>query len=142
VGWIFARRDPNVSEGVGLQINNEGFVTTQLQTAVLSQIASAVPVIEFNGEWQHVAVTVDTSTGEIRLYLNGKPLPLGTFFPGSFPPSGQFANVSHLFIGQRENFPGDPAGNSHYKGLIDEVEFYNRALRATEIQAIFSVGGA
>jgi len=139
--WILARRDPLVSEGFGLQINNEGFITTQMQTAVLSVIASAVPVIRFNGQWQHVAMTADTATGQVLLYVNGQPVPLQVV-SGSPTVSGTFANVSHLFIGQRQSSdtPEGAAGGSHYKGLIDEVEVHNRALRSNEIQAIFSVG--
>lgn len=138
-GWIFARRDPFVSEGVGMAIDGDGGLGTQLQTSTLSGFRSADRVIQFNGEWQHVALTVDTSIGEVRLYLNGNPLPLQVV-AGSV--SGRFADVSHLFIGQRQssNTPEGEAGGSHYKGLIDEVGFYNRALSRTEIQAIFSVG--
>jgi len=140
-GWIFARRDPLVSEGVGLSINNEGFLEVRMQTDVVSFLASAVPVIQFNGEWQHVAVTADTATGQIRLYLNGASVPLQVT-GGSPTVSGTFANGSHLFIGQRQDSdtPEGPAGASHYRGLIDEVEVYNRALSATEIQGIFFVG--
>jgi concanavalin A-like lectin/glucanase superfamily protein len=140
-GWIFARRDPLVSEGVGLAINSDGFLTTQLQTAVTSDLASSVPVIQFNGEWQHVAVTADTATGQVQLYLNGKPVALQVV-AGSLTVSGQFADVSHLFIGQRQgaDTPEGVQGALRYKGLIDEVELYNRALSPSEIQAIFFVG--
>ena len=55
---------------------------------------------------------------------------------------GQFANVSHLFIGQRQTLdtPEGAQGALLYKGLIDEVELYNRALSATEIDAIYRAG--
>ena len=124
-----------------LQINSDGFLATQLQTDFYSAIASAVPVIQFNGQWQHVAVTVDTTTGQVHLYLNGNLLALQVF-GGSPTVSGKFANVTHLFLGQRQSSdtPEGAGGGSHYKGLIDEVEVYNRALSQTEIQAIFSVG--
>jgi hypothetical protein len=140
-GWIFARRDPFASEGFGLQINNEGFLSTQMQANAYSMIASAVPVIQFNGHWQHVAVTADTANGSVLLYVNGQAVPLQVV-NGSPTVSGTFANVSHLFIGRRQSSdtPEGTLGGSHYKGLIDEVEVYNRALSATEIQAIFAVG--
>jgi len=139
--WIFARRDPLVSEGISLFVNNEGFLVTTMQTDVSSGIASAVPVIQFNGQWQHVAVTADTATGQVRLYLNGKPVPLQVS-GGSPTPSGRFADVSHLFIGQRQgsDTPEGESADGRFNGLIDEVEVYNRALSATEIQTIFFVG--
>ena len=140
-GFIFSRRDPLVSEGVSLGINNDGFLEARIQTNVFSDVVSAVPVIQFNGQWQHVAVTADTATGQVLLYLNGNPVPLQVV-GDSLPISGTFANVSHLFFGQRQspNTPEGPGGADLYKGLIDEVEVYNRALSQTEIQAIFFVG--
>ena len=36
--------------------------------------------------------------------------------------------------------PEGAQGALYYKGLIDEVELYNRALRPTEIQAIYRAG--
>jgi hypothetical protein len=143
--WLFARRDPFVSEGVGLAINTDGFLFTTLGTDVSSCIASAVPVIQFNGQWQHVAVTADTTTGQVLLYLNGQPLSPEVACGGSpivTTVKGQFADVTHLFIGQRQSSdtPEGAPGGAHYKGLIDEVEVYNRALTATEIRAIFTMG--
>ncbi len=140
-GFVFARRDPQVSEGVSLFINNDGYLRTQMQTegsVGFSEADSAAPVIRFNGQWQHIAVTADTATGQVALYLNGKAIPIVTI--GSI--GGQFANVSQLFIGQRQglNTPEGAAGVLPYKGLIDEVELYNRALSAAEIQAIYRVG--
>ncbi len=140
-GWIFARRDPLVSEGIGLSINNDGFMGTALQTDVTSFISTVDPVIQFNGQWQHVAVTADTATGQVQLYLNGKPLALKVD-EGSPTVNGRFAEVTHLFFGQRQNLdtPEGQDGAANYKGLIDEVELYNRALSPSEIQAIYFVG--
>jgi Concanavalin A-like lectin/glucanases superfamily len=143
-GWIFARRDPFVSEGIGLAITSDGFLWTTVQAGVESCVAPTVPVIQFNGQWKHVAMTADTATGQVLLYLNGRPVsPLQEFgCAGSLSVSGTLANVRHLFIGQRESSdtPEGAGGGAHYAGLIDEVEFYNRALTAAEIQAIFAVG--
>jgi hypothetical protein len=134
-GWIFARRDPNVSESFSFFLNNRGYVLIPIQTDVGSVLASAYSVIEFNGEWQHVAVTADTATGEVGLYVNGNPMAL-QLLDGSPNVSGTFASVSHLFIGRRES----GADAFYYKGLIDEVGLYNRALTPVEIKAVYSVG--
>ena len=140
-GWIFARRDPMVSEGIGLSINNDGFMGTALQTDVTSFLSTVDPVIQFNGQWQHVALTADTATGQVQLYLNGKPLAVKTD-GGSPTVIGKFAWVSQLFLGQRQDpytSEGED-GAAHYKGLIDEVQFYDRALTASEINAIYLAG--
>jgi hypothetical protein len=142
-GWIFSRRDPLISEGVALHILGDGFLLTTLQTDVSSEFISIVPVISFNGEWQHVAVTADTRTGQVALYVNGKPVPFQSIGGSPFI-SGTFANVSHVFIGQREDSDAlgeDPFWGCRYKGLIDEVQLFNRALTPSEILTIYQAGG-
>ena len=100
-GFVFARRDPEVSEGISLFITNDGYLRTQIQTEgslSFSEADSADPVIRFNGQWQHIAVTANTGTGQVALYLNGKAIPIVTI--GTI--GGQFADVGHLFIGERQ----------------------------------------
>jgi hypothetical protein len=140
-GWIFARRDPMVSEGIGLSINNDGSIGTALQTDVTSFLSTVDPVIQFNGQWQHIAVTADTATGKVLLYLNGEPVGLKVD-GGSATVIGRFAQVSQLFLGQRQGSDTSEGegGAAHYKGLIDEVQFYDRALTAFEIKAIYLAG--
>ena len=97
--------------------------------------------VEFNGEWKHVALTADTNSGQINLFLNGEPVPSFVSW-GSPTLTGVFADVSHLFIGQcqgSDTTEGE-VGAMRYKGLIDEVGFYNRALTPAEIRAIYVVG--
>ncbi len=76
--------------------------------------------------WYHVAATWDGS--ETKLYVNG-------VLDGTHPVDwvGK-ANTAPLNIGQRGQ------GDDFFDGLIDEVEIYNRALSASEIQAIFEAG--
>jgi hypothetical protein len=140
-GWIFSRRDPLINEGISVGVNSGGFLYAILQTDVLTVVASTVPVIEFDGKWKHIALTADIATSKIALYVNGSEVPQ-TLIEGSSSLSGQFADVTHLFFGQRqdsETVEGE-AGAVHYKGLIDEIEFYNRALSGPEVQSIYLVG--
>lgn len=140
-GWIFGRRDPNVSEGISLAVGAGGVLSTYVQTTdAFSGFSSWPPVIQFDGQWKHVAVSVDTRAGKVRLYLNGQPVVI-VVVVGPPTVSGRLADVSHLFIGQRQALEdGGDLSVCRYKGLMDEVEVYNRALSASEIQAIFSVG--
>ena len=80
--------------------------------------------------WYHVAGTYDGS--DIKVYLNGQPQGTPTSVTGSIEPIS-----SPLYIGS------DPSSQGRFfKGLIDEVEIYNRALSASEIQAIYTAGSA
>jgi hypothetical protein len=71
--------------------------------------------------WHHLAMTYDGSS--LKVYLDGTPVASKTIdkprVPGSTP----------LHIGRRQD------GYNCFKGIIDEVRIYNRALLADEVKA-------
>jgi hypothetical protein len=83
-------------------------------------------------QWTHVAATLDGSTGTMSIYTNGvladqtvtTVRPFGDLIPGDSPGVG----IGNVNDGQN-NFP--------FIGDIDEISLYNRALTASEIQAIW-----
>lgn len=84
-----------------------------------------------NGQFQHVALTYDKVSGLGRLFINGQVVAeenLGTFTPQT---------TYDLLVSRRPgDHPGDWTYNAFFVGLLDEISIYNRALPATEIQAI------
>ncbi|MBI2089680.1 MAG: tandem-95 repeat protein [Deltaproteobacteria bacterium] len=80
-------------------------------------------------EWHHVAVT--KGGGTVIFYLDG----VGATAPFSYDPG--FFFTTNVAIGIRPDI-----NLNSFPGLIDEVELYNRALSAAEIQAIFNAGSA
>ena len=78
--------------------------------------------------WYHVAVSIDGSTA--RLYVNG-------LLQDSGATLANYTPVPVFQIGAAACCGGDSFG-----GLVDEVEVFNRALTATEVQAIFNAGSA
>ena len=91
------------------------------------------------GTWTHVAATLDDCTGLMRLYTNATVAaetkttvrPLGDLDPDCQPGIG---------IGNHSSQPG--RFNYPFRGLIDELRLYNRALSSAEIQAIYAAGSA
>ncbi len=85
-----------------------------------------------DGEWHHVAVTVDRDNPNgLVLYVDG----VGTAYnPTAY--SGSTTTNSPLWFGVR-----DPAfGQIFYEGDLDEIELFRRALRPQEVQALFNAG--
>lgn len=79
-----------------------------------------------NNVWAHIAVNYDSS-GEPTLYIDGvqsSSLNSGTQY---------FTGGGNLWIGKRSN--GSP-----YKGLLDELMFFNRELSLDEITKIYKIG--
>jgi Concanavalin A-like lectin/glucanases superfamily/HYR domain len=87
-----------------------------------------------DGAFHHVAVTVvrNSATGG-NLYVDG--VSVLTFNPTGRP--GSLTNTAELRIGR--NCPNTLADN-FFNGLVDEVELFDRAVSAAELQAIFNAG--
>ena len=89
------------------------------------------------GAWQHIALTYDKASGVAALYVNG--LAVGQTNFGSFTPQTSFTN---LLIGARTTFGSVANPPDRMAGEMDEMSLYNRALSASEIQAIYQAGSA
>ncbi len=93
------------------------------------------------GEWLHVAVACDRGlpNESCRFYIDGVE-EVGVL-PFPFTPTLGALDGGSLLIGRMEPFCS--VGNSqpeHFNGVIDEVEYFRRALDASEIQAIHAAG--
>ena len=80
------------------------------------------------GTWQHVAVTYDRASGQARIYVNGGLN--ASLHVGAFEPETQ----GDFYFGF---LPGEAA---LFKGRLDEVSLYNRALDSQEIYEIYAAG--
>ena len=94
----------------------------------------ALPAVPADGRWHLVAVTVRRAQANGGTwYIDGAPV--GTFNPTNHP--GSLANSSPLRIGSLTL-----GVTSVFKGGLDEVEIFNRALSAQEVAALFKAGPA
>jgi streptogramin lyase len=103
-----------------------------------SSFAVASTSVPPTGEWHHIAGTYDGAT--VDLYIDGV-LQSSVGQSGSISP---MAANSFLTIGSEDGrtFCGASClGNRYFNGIIDEVEIFNRALSAAEIQTMFNAGG-
>ena len=85
--------------------------------------------------WSHVALTYDGS--QVSAYLNGQLL-------GSKAASGVVRNAqnagTYAMVGNEPDGPAVQAGGFGWHGHIDDLEIFNRALSAQEIQSIYDRG--
>ena len=88
-------------------------------------LSSYIPTIN---KWTHVTVTVDPS-GNLTIYANGVSVYTNTGVSLS-------ANTASLFIG----VGGGNGSGQFFKGKLDEVRVYNRALSAVEAQELYLMG--
>lgn len=105
--------------GAGPVESRPGFtVKTPLETLLLTP----TPVTQA-GHWHFIAGTYDGST--MRLFVDGVQA-ADTAASGDIAPSS-----SDLVIGQNSD-----NGEDLYKGIIDDIRIYNRALTPAEIEAL------
>jgi hypothetical protein len=90
-------------------------------------VASKPGTIRVN-TWQHVAAVVRRGENQTRLYVNGFEVA-----SGSVAPTNLDNPTVALHIGRIQD-------SRLFKGQIDEVCFYNRALDVKEIQALLEPG--
>jgi hypothetical protein len=79
-------------------------------------------------EWHHVALVRDAGTGEIRGYRDGTLVSTSTY--ATSPGSSSY----NLNIGR------NPGGSQRFRGMIDEVRLYGRALSTADVAALAGTG--
>ncbi len=106
---------PAYDLGIGLTTAGRG--EGQIGTVAKGHTDAATPAAMEAGVWQHLAVTFDGT--KLRLYLNGELVATKAVTE----PNSAVAGA--LTIGCGSTY--------HFKGRIDEVRIYNRALEAGEV---------
>lgn len=87
-------------------------------------------VIVNDGNWHHLAMTVDLSNSLLLLYVDGNLANFQTLTSAAFPA---FNNFEVGRLGRGGNGPTD-----YFGGSIDEVQVYNQALSAEQIQFLYN----
>jgi hypothetical protein len=104
------------------------------------------PGFLFNS-WIHVIFTYDNATSKFYTYLNGVAVKLSDGQTNRYQSDGgpalgdlKFANANHFIIGSwysKATSARTDTWMGSYKGLLDELRIYDRALTATEVKALY-----
>jgi hypothetical protein len=119
---------------------NDGYLSLQLSDGSFpfGYTNYASPVFVADGNWHHIAVTVSRSSNQgILFYLDGVSTQYGN--PTAHPNS--LDNTDNLRIGRNSSSTiSDQIGT--FKGILDEIELFNRVLTQAEIVSIFNAGSS
>ncbi len=116
------KRDPVSGIGYSLAVSYGKLVFHMSGTNYLTATSCVPP----DGLWHFVAVTVNRAAGGGQFYCDGIPLDVFT------PVGGNLDNSNVLWIGA-----GQLVGNQPWRGCIDELELFKRALDAAEVNSIW-----
>ncbi len=93
-----------------------------------------VPGVSFaSGQWYYIAVVY--TSGNVKTYVDGQLKDDFNFGQGT-----EFG-VNYVRVGRHNEDPGWGT-RRFFKGALDEVDVYDRALSAGEVQAIYNAGSA
>lgn len=113
--WHWALRHPN--NGLDLFLNGAGPVVSALNGLP----GNTVPL----EAWSHVALVGDSSTNEVRGYIDGNHVVTGAYV-------APLAGAGNMNFG---NFATDAPNGFQFTGLIDDAQIHNTAVDAAYLQA-------
>lgn len=114
---------------------NPGTANGRLRpTANVSDISEvfSTPTLVNNDEWRHLALTINLASDTISLYVDGALASTGGLVSETFPGFNNF-EIGRL---GRSGTQVDPFG-----GLVDDVQVYDHALSANQVQFLFNNPG-
>jgi hypothetical protein len=123
-------------------VDTSGAVTGRIvQTYDTTYIgrATAASAVTANA-WTHVVMTWDggTTNSAIKVYVNGSQADTANDGLGTFTAPNSSSGAG-LWIGAQEY---DGAGVSFFKGLLDDIRVYDRALSAPEVTRLYRAASA
>lgn len=110
--------------GITLLNNKFAFGTRNGAGVSVTIQSSAVVAVD---TWSHIAVTRNSTTGVIQLYVNGKLDATGTGATGTLS-GGTLMNIAKNF-----------ASNIYWNGYIDEIRIWNTPLSANTIKDMMNL---
>lgn len=138
--YIVNKFDTVQNRGYGLYVVSPGVAGNERlefrwgDGTTVSTVQTIAPMT--TNQWHHVAVTFARNVGgfalDIRLYVDGVQQGQQT---GNPPGLGSLVNFIFLYIGTQPGSVEEPI-------TIDELEVFNVALSASDVQALYNVGAA
>lgn len=129
--FFFGLGDAHYSTNTGMGFLNDN-TYWRYHTNSVAVKSSAYPSDASNGEWHHVCMSYDGTTGQYVLFRDGFNVAYNAAY--NFPPVAHPDWDSPISIGWVNNTTG---ASEHY---VDDFIFFNRALLPSELNAIYERG--
>jgi hypothetical protein len=134
VAAILDKRQSSPLQGYHLFTYNGNLFLQLAVSSFFGSVFANYPANTFiaNGNWHHIAVVVTrtSSPSTVRWYVDGRDKGAN---PG--PPPASLDNSAPLRLAVRS-----VSLNGYWKGTLDELELFNKALTETEVFTIFAAG--
>jgi hypothetical protein len=121
--------------GFKFQLQSDNFLFMTLKTDAATFDKDSNPGKMVNGQWHHAVVTA--GNGAINFYVDGALVKTESL-AGT---AAKLAAPVNLVIGQQLPKNSDPANfssDSFFKGLLDDIRYYNKVLSSAEVMQIYN----
>ncbi len=113
---------------LGLEMNNPNNMTNKIKWRVSGATYTISTANVATQAWQHIVGTYNGS--QLKVYLNGNVV-------GTANYTGSIQNTGlNAFIGRYAS--GTPSDGINFRGDLDEIKIYNRALNSSEISTLYN----
>jgi plastocyanin len=121
-------------EAILLILLADGRIDFSIRDSLGNPVDATSPASIVDGQWHHVTGVRDVSNHTVNLYLDGALVASPTdITTGTFTRSDGQNRIGSIAV-------ACPTDRYFWKGLIDEVEIFNRALSGSEVQSIANAG--
>jgi hypothetical protein len=126
-----------------LYVNPDGKLEGELRDSANTYQALTSTTVVADNTFHHVAMVRDTTNSQFRLYVDGVPEASAVLtVTGTIKDDDGEADPVTLAATIQNSFSGCGCPVDLFSGIIDEVEYLNRALSQTEIAGIVNAGSA
>ena len=129
---LFLNSENGSSTGAGfiLRILSNDTIQFEIGDGIISPTAKIrYPATNIHNQWAHIVCTYDSLS--MKFYINGGLVGTNLF------PLNLKNTLNNYSIGKYNTLPSNP---QFYNGKIDDIGFWNRALTACEINALYQSG--
>lgn len=116
-----------------LWLNTAGFLqlsSTSTDRVGVGETAAITPSgLVSPGQWYHFAAVINSTAGNLQIYLNGSPVVTTAYSTNGIRTTG-----GPLTFGT------DGGASQFFSGQLDEIALFNRALTSSEIAAAYAAG--
>ena len=123
-------------EALGLILLTDGSIDFGIRDSNNISVDVSSPASIVDGQWHHATGVRDVASHTVTLYLDGASVAsLPDTTTGTFTRADGQNRIGSIPV-------ACPTNRYFWQGQIDEVEVFNRALSASEVQAIYNAGSA
>jgi hypothetical protein len=144
--FLFSLVQPNYSwtnSALFVLVENQTATSTTMKIGLKDQwLEGTFNKPMFDGNWHHIVYSYDAPSAKMTYYFDGQVVTDMNNTQTNGPAGVNFNGITNVVLGGWNKHAGQPGPTDDwvksYSGLLDQFRMYNKALSASEVQALFN----